>query len=384
MGLGIGFLLAFGFPILLAEIIPWPDGTTSGTKYALTGVLILILIGIWVIAYRKTRPTYAEYFLQRNQSGKFILIMGVFLLILIFFASYLTLKAEGVADYNFIKFFTTNSLTRFNLSMIELLTQFGRQLSVIRFQIPLGLVYAGVALHWGPKLKMQNMKQIKTKATITLGISVAWVLLITIFAAIGMGYVWKTTEGRNYLLVGLYDEQFTIYFLPNIIFLFVGSMIYFRARQYFWSDSVSPNQNAIGKWIIMAGLIGFNLIFTISPFFPDLLIKDTAISYLIFLFCNTLFSFGLILVIQANDAQMGGCPNQQTRIISRLMWILFFVGILLYFGIFIIREVGINFQLAEIIALYPNLQFGMILTAGFYYTCLYIQQKYFNKEAANK
>ena len=302
IGLGLGIVFTILIHIILALVFPWPEGTTSGTIYAITGGLVLIFMGIWMIAYRKTRPSHKEYFQQKNQSGKFQLFLGSLLVILIFFASYVILAAEGVADLTFAEFFTVHCHTKFVLTLTELWTQYGRQLSIMRFQIPIALISAGVAIFWGPKLKKQEVPVLQKKMIISIGTSILWIIIISIFASLGLGYFWFGTEGRFYLIYGLYDEQFSIYLITNLIFLFFGSVIYFRSRQYFWSDSVTEDKNNLGKWIILAGFIVFNLIFTISPLYPDLLITETSVSYLIFLLLNGFFSFGTILEIQSRIA----------------------------------------------------------------------------------
>jgi hypothetical protein len=369
------FLFAIILPVILNTIIKWPDGTADGVIIAVLILCGIIFIGFWLILYRNTRPKTIEYFKRKNSIGKALLLVSFTLLTLIFFLNYYMIADVDYVDITFQEFLTDRVHTYFNLTLTEVLTDFGRFLSIIRFQLINSLICVGTALIYSPTLNKNKQMNEKKKALIGVSIIFFWILLLIILIYLGIGYIWFGTEGRNYLLNGLYDEQYSILFLPNLLFYIISPAIYLRFRAYFWSNQPNDSNKSIGKWLFIIAFLIFNILYSVNTLNSDFLFKSEAASYLIFLIFNSLITYGVILNIQSKFAEMNGDPGNAIRKKSRRFWFIALLLIIAYITIFIIFDYGLSFRISEVIAYYPNIIFGSILTGTIYYSAIIIQNK---------
>jgi hypothetical protein len=359
------------------DLIDWPSGTTFFTLLAIKAGAMIIYLGLWLILYRNTRPKDQAYYQRRHLSGRLLIIMIVLLPVLMFITYYYLLAAETVADFTWKKYLTGPYLTDFGLTWGQLLSQWSLYASILPFQLMHIGMLVGVATFFSPQLVPTLYKKAARKAGSWGAMAIVGMGIIVLGAYLGWGWIWQTTQGRNYIFVGLFPEQYSLYFIPNLLFIGFGSIIYLRARHYFWSDPEKPefHGKAIGKWLILSTWIVFNLWFSWNTIISEFLLHEVGLTYAIFLLLETAFVTGIILHIQANHAIMGGSPSQSIRIISRVMWGLFFLGLLLYMAIFFLQVSGIKADLGELIVFMPSLGFSGILTPAIYYGVLTLQNR---------
>jgi hypothetical protein len=384
----IGILLVASLIILLIIPyviylkVPWPSGTSDGTKIAILIAAVLLFLLFWMIIYRNTRPKRdAEYKKRRNLIGRGLILIGVALCILLLFANYFLIADVSVADLTFLEYWYYPCLSRFNLTLLETQVDFGRFLSTLRYQLIFSVMFVAVARHYSPTLQTSIFKNVEQKVKRNLILAGIWILFASLLCLFGLGYVWEGTQGRIYLLFGLYDEEFSIKLIPTLVFFIANPILYLRARQYFWSDSISskPEQSRVTQTFILICLFIFTFFLSINTIDTGYLIRDVGIPFAVFLLINMILGYGIILNIQANNSIMSGKPAKNVISLSRLFWVIFWCLLLGYIAAFLLLEVGINIELGEIFAYFPNLIFGMIFTAGLYYLSLNLDQKLMNK-----
>ncbi len=370
-----------GIPLILSAIFPWPSGTTNGTKYAITGVLILLLLAIWGIFYQKVRRSEPDYLTRKNKLGIGILVLVVLLCIGIAVGNFIILQNEAVADLTFAEAWYYPAYTRFNLTLSQLFTQFGRFLGIILFQIVILLIFVGCALGFRPKHQCEKPNQDLKSSAIYLGICFAIVVVISILAALRFGYVWVGTEGRFFLIQGFYPEHFSVLLIPNALFMGFGAAFYLMFRKNFASEIEISNNRTVMKRFMILGFAVFNVLFAINKVIPELILNYISISYFLFMLIQILLSASIIFMIEANRATMGTAPTFKFRISSLIYFIGFFIMTAVYILSFTIFDVAIYTELSEVMAYYPNLIFGGLLTAGLYYLGLFLETK-IKKEVA--
>ena len=137
-------------------------------------------------------------------------------------------------EYLTLSQYLTNGVnTPFDLTLLQIWTDFGTFLSQVRFQVLFSLVYVGIAFLCSPHLRPEAYNKLRQKVSLSAGVVIVWVLICIILIGLGIGYIWVGTEGRDYLIWGLYDQQFSIKLLPNLVFLIFGAAFYLGSRMYF-------------------------------------------------------------------------------------------------------------------------------------------------------
>ena len=94
------FLGLFGclfIPLLYYFVGYFPGDATSGSRITIIAGVAVVALGLWVILYRKTRPTDHQYRLRRNLIGRGFLFLALLLSIVIFFVSYYWITATNLS-----------------------------------------------------------------------------------------------------------------------------------------------------------------------------------------------------------------------------------------------------------------------------------------------
>jgi len=365
-------------PYLIYLNVAWPGGTSDGTKISVLLAAMMLSLLVWMIIYRNTRPKRdTEYKKRRNLIGKGLILIGSILCILLLFANFFLIADISVADLTFLEYWYYPCISRFNLTLLDTQLDFGRFLSTFRYQMIFSCMFVAVARHFSPNLSKSVYMNIESKMKKTLSISIIWIIIVSLLALFGLGYVWEGTQGRIYLLFGLYDQEFSVKLIPTIVFLLANPVIYLRARQYFWSDSIKSGQNKakITQYFLLIAFILFSFFLSINIIDHVYLIKDIGLPFAVFLLINMLLGYGIILIIQSNHSIMAGAPSKTVALLSRLFWLVFWLLLLGYIAAFLIFEVGINIELGEMFPYFPNLIFGVLFTAGLYYLSLFLECK---------
>ncbi len=370
-----GFLLSVGVPLIVSAFFPWPSGTTNGTKYSITGVLILLCVGVWGVFYQKVRRTERDYLTRKSKLGISILVIVIGLCFGIALGNFVILQNETVADITFAEAWYYPAYTRFNLTLAQLFSQFGRFLGIVMFQLVILMVFVGCALGFRPKHQSENPQRDFKMGSLYLGIGISIVVILSILAASGLGYVWVGTEGRFFLLQGFYPEHFSVVLIPNIILMVFGSSFYLAFRKNFASEVENSSNKKVMKRYILVGIALFNGLFASRQVFPELVLNYISIAYFLFLLLQMLVSTSVINMIEANRAKMGTPLTRKFGIASLAYLFGFIVATAVYILAFTVFDMAIYTDLSEILAYYPNLIFGALLTAGLYHLGLYFETK---------
>lgn len=369
------FGLIILIPIGLMVIFPWPSGTTPGTKYGITfGLMIIFFIG-WMGIYRKTRPNTPEYYAKKNRIGAMLLLIAAIFCLALLILNFFMISSDGVADLTFTEYLTRPILTWFDLSLSQMLTDWGHVLAAIRFQFVFTLIYVSIGFLAAPKQQSESAELIQKKGIFGGIMVIGVLLLIQILIWANFGYIWVGTEGRWYFFFGLYDEDFTLKLIPNLIFMAMG-FVYLGFRQSFWSDYQPQVASNIAQWLIIAALVFFNILYSIIPIYPQTIINSISIAYFLFCFINMLVCFGTLFILQARHAEMGVKPPRWLKLGGNLSWIGLLFGFVLYLALFLILDVGINIQLSDVFYYYPNLLFEILLTYAIYYLGLWMNVRF--------
>lgn len=377
-GLLLGILVVVG---LLIVYSPFPSSFSYWSKVLASAFVGLLFFGLWMILYRNTRPKDPEYRQRQNLAGLSIFLIMLVLFAILPFLDYLMMKLQIVPNFSLVKYFTGQYLTDNDFTFVQLMTDFERFLSVLPFQMLQTILIVLLFVQWGPQKQQTRSLIGKSNVIVSNVIWVFWLILISILMVFGIGLQWSGTQNRLFFFEGFYPQQFSTILLPWLIGSLGGVLIFFRIRQYFWSNLPTKKKSILAWGLVIGAFLFFNIVFSFNKIYPDYLINTNGIALFFFFFLSSVFSISFIYAQQARYSVMGGSPSRSVIWASRILWILFFLIFIGYIVSFVLLDQTFIFSPTSIILYYPNFTFGVVFTYAFKNLIQFFQeQKKLKKE----